>query len=261
MDPGMFPTLFALGLVGGFVSGLLGIGGGIVMVPLLLYVPTALGVGALSMKTAASLTAVQSFFGAISGAIGHKRHKRISVPLAYAMGGSTVIGSLSGSIVSVYLTSKVLLMVFAAMAIVAAVMMLIPIQETGSEPEVEGLEFNKPLAVLVGLIIGTLSGIIGQGGAFLFVPAMLYILRIPTRITIGTTLVVGLASSTAVLLGRVGTNQIPYLMSAILIAGILIGAHVGSTMSQRTPQRVLRGILSVLIFLTALKISYELLLA
>jgi hypothetical protein len=261
MDPGMFPTLFVLGLVGGFVSGLLGIGGGIIMIPLLLYVPPALGAGALSMKTAASLTAVQSFFGAISGAIGHNKHKRISFPLAYLMGGSAVIGSFSGSILSAYLTSEVLLMVFAAMAIVAAVMMLIPIQETESEPDVERLQFNKSLAVIMGLIIGTLSGVIGQGGAFLFVPAMLYILRIPMRITIGTTLLVGLASSTAVLLGRVGTNQIPYLMSVVLVAGILIGAYIGSAMSQKTPQRVLRGILSILIFLTALKISYELILA
>lgn len=257
----MFPTLFSLGLVGGFVSGLLGIGGGIIMVPLLLFVPSALGMGVLSMKTVASLTSVQSFFGAIFGAIGHKRHKRISVPLAYAMGGSTVAGSLAGSVVSVYLSSNILLMVFAGMAVVAAAMMLIPIQETGPEPEVEELLFSRTLALIVGLVIGVLSGIIGQGGAFLIVPAMLYILRIPTRITIGTTLIVGIASSAAVLFGRVGTNQIPYMMSAVLVAGVLIGAQVGSAISQKTPQRVLRGVLSMLIALTAIKIWYEILVA
>jgi len=147
------------------------------------------------------------------------------------------------------------------MAIVAAVMMVLPKHEVGPEPEVASLQFNKPLAIAVGLVIGTLSGIIGQGGAFLFVPAMLYILRIPTRITIGTTLAVGIASSAAVLVGRLGTSQIPYLMSAVLVAGVLIGAQLGSVMSQKTPRRLLRGVLSALIAATALKIWHELLLA
>jgi uncharacterized protein len=260
MDAGMIPTLFSLGLVGGFVSGLLGIGGGIIMVPLLLYVPAALGIGILSMKTVAGITSVQSFFGALSGAIGHKRYNRISVPLAVTMGGSTVAGSLAGSIASVYLSSETLLMVFASMAMVAAIMMMLPKREDGPEPDVETLVFNKPLAVAVGLVLGLLSGVIGQGGAFLFVPTLLYILRIPTRITIGTTLAVGIASSAAVLVGRLGTNQIPYLMSAVLVAGVLIGAQAGSVMSQKTPRRLLRGTLSVLIAAVAVKIWYGLLL-
>ncbi|MBI3547071.1 MAG: sulfite exporter TauE/SafE family protein [Gammaproteobacteria bacterium] len=261
MEVGMFPTLLSLGLIGGFMSGLLGIGGGIIMVPLLLYVPAMVGVGTLSMKTVAGITSMQSFFGAVSGAIGHKRYNRISMPLAMGVGGSTTIGALLGSIISAYLSSEIILMVFASMAIVAAIMMLIPNRETGSEIQIENLQFNKPLAVTVGAVVGLLSGIIGQGGAFLFVPAMLYILHIPTRITIGTTLAVGIVSSAAVLIGRAGTHQIPYLMSAVLVTGVLIGAQLGSILSQKTPQRLLRGVLSVLIAATAIKIWYELLLS
>lgn len=257
----MFPTLLSLGLIGGFMSGLLGIGGGIIMVPLLLYVPAMVGVGTLSMKTVAGITSMQSFFGAVSGAIGHKRYNRISMPLAMTVGGSTTIGALLGSIISAYLSSEIILMVFASMAIVAAIMMLIPNRESKSEAPIESLQFNKPLAIVVGAVVGLLSGIIGQGGAFLFVPAMLYILHIPTRITIGTTLAVGIVSSAAVLIGRAGTHQIPYLMSAVLVAGVLIGAQLGSILSQKTPQRLLRGVLSVLIAATAIKIWYELLLS
>lgn len=261
MDSGMLPTLLSLGLIGGFMSGLLGIGGGIIMVPLLLYVPAMLGVGTLTMKTVAGITSMQSFFGALSGAIGHKRYNRISMPLALAVGGSTTLGSLVGSLASVNLSSETILMVFASMAMVAAVMMLIPNRESGPEADVENLRFNKALAVTVGLVIGLLSGIIGQGGAFLFVPAMLYILRIPTRITIGTTLAVGIVSSAAVLIGRAGTHQIPYFMSAVLVVGVLIGAQLGSILSQKTPRRLLRGVLSILIAVTAAKIWYELLLS
>jgi uncharacterized membrane protein YfcA len=259
MEAGLAITLFTLGLLGGFLSGLIGIGGGIIMVPLLLYVPPALHVGLLTMKTVAGITSVQSFFGAISGAVGHKRHGRISMPLAIYLGGSMSVGALAGSIASQFLSSELILLVFAVMAVIAAVMMLIPQRHADVDTHVRELVFSKPLTIVIGATIGTLSGVIGQGGGFLFIPAMLFLLKIPMRITIGTALAIGIASSTAVLIGRLGTNQIPWLMSAVLVAGVILGAQAGSAMSQRTPRRLLRGILSVLIAGSALKICYELL--
>jgi len=252
-------ALFVLGLFGGFLSGLLGIGGGIIMVPLLLYVPPALSLTALSMKTVAGITSVQSFFGAISGAVGHGRHKRISLSLALTMGGSMAVASLAGSIASKYVSSELMLTVFAAMAVVAAIMMFIPARESDDSRLLEHLTFNKPLAVVVGLTIGALSGIIGQGGAFLFIPAMLYILRIPTRIAIGTALVIGIVSSIAVLIGRISTQQVPYTMSVILVIGVLLGAQLGSILSQKTSRHALRRILAILITATATKMWYEIL--
>jgi len=259
IDAELYATLFTLGLFGGFMSGLLGIGGGIIMVPLLLYVPPALNVGVLSMKTVAGITSVQSFAGALSGAVGHKRYNRISSALALTMGSSMAAGSLAGSIASNWLSSKAILMVFAVMAIIAAVLMLLPKAEDGPDPRPEDVVFNRTLAVVVGLGMGVLSGVIGQGGAFLFIPIMLYVMKIPTRITIGSAMVIGLASSVAVLLGRAGTSQIPYMMSAVLVVGVLIGAQFGSVLSQRTPRKLLRRVLSILIAFTAAKIWYQLL--
>jgi uncharacterized membrane protein YfcA len=256
---GLGATLFGLGLCGGLVSGLVGLGGGVVMVPLLLYVPTALGVGTLSIKVVSGMTSVQSLAGAVSGAAGHRRHRRISRSLALTMGGSMAAGSLVGSLGSASLSSNVILGVFATMAIVASVIMLIPRAEEAAEQDVATLPYDRLLAIATGGGIGLLAGVIGQGGAFLFIPAMLYVLRIPMRIAIGTGLAIGVMSSTAVFIGRAETAQVPIVPSAILVLGVLLGAQVGSAWSQRLPRQALRGILAVLIGATAVNIWYELL--
>ena len=257
MEFDLFACLFVLGLFGGFLSGLLGIGGGIIMVPLLLYVPPLFDIATLDMRTVAGITSVQSFAGALSGAFGHKRYNRISTPLALIMGGSMALSSLLGSILSKYTSSEVMLMVFACMAIASVVMMFIPKPEAADNLQVHELTFNKPLAAIIGTSIGLMAGIIGQGGAFLFIPAMMFLLHIPTRIAIGTALAIGIASSIAVLIGRMGTNQIPYAMSAVLVVGVLLGAQVGSILSQKTPRLILRRILALLITVAALKMWFE----
>lgn len=247
--------LFGLGLLGGGLSGLLGIGGGIIMVPLLLYVPPALGYTALGMKVVAGMTTVQSFAGTLSGALGHQRFKRIHWPLVGAIGIPMTLASFVGSRYSIYASEDLMLLIFAIMALVASLLMLMPKIEQLAEARLEDVRFSFPLAVTIGLLIGTAAGIIGQGGAFLYVPAMLYLLHIPTRICIGSALAVGIFSSGAVLLGRLGSGQIPWQDSLILVAGVIVGAQLGSLLSQRTPRVVLRRILAVVIFATALKIG------
>ena len=259
MDALAYAVLFALGLTGGFFSGLLGIGGGIIMVPLLLYVPPLFGLTPMPMRVVAGITAVQSFVGAASGAVGHNRYNRVHIPLALYLGIPMALSSLVGSVASAHVSNELMLTIFAAMALLAAILILLPQSDTDTEDNIVDLKFNRFFAIAIGLIIGGLAGIIGQGGAFLYIPAMLFILGIPTRITIGTALAVGIASSAAVLLGRIGTHQIPWLWSAVLVTGVVLGAQLGSVLSQYTPRRVLRKILAVIIAGTTLKIWWELL--
>lgn len=259
MDPTYLASLFILGFFGGTLSGLLGIGGGIVMFPLLLYFPSVLGFTALSIKAAAAITSVQSFFGAVSGAIAHHRYRRVNLSLAWYFGGSMCVTSLLGSVTSKFVVEEVILVVFAMMAVVAAYMMLRPKKHHDDDVDnelAETLSFSKPVALLCGSLLGFLSGVVGQGGGFIFVPVMLYILKVPTRITIGTALIVGIASSSAVLIGRAGTLQIPYLLSFVTVAGAILGAQIGAKLSQLTPRHRLRQILSGIILLTAIRMLY-----
>ncbi len=257
MDWALYSTLFGLGLAGGLFSGLLGIGGGILMVPLLLYLPPLLGIAPLTMKVVAGITAVQSFVGALAGAAGHHRFRRIHVGLALYLGVPMAVASLAGSVASKFLSDGVILATFAAMAMAAAMLMQLPGREETTDTPLEEVEFSRRRAVLVGTVIGVLAGVVGQGGAFLYIPAMLLLLQIPTRVAIGTALAVGIAASGAVFLGRMGTDQIPWAWSAVLVAGVVLGAQLGSRLSQYTPRAALRQILAMIITSTAIKICLE----
>ena len=249
-------VLFTLGLIGGFFSGLLGIGGGIIMVPLLLYVPSLIGLEAISMKTAAAITIVQSMAGSFSGLVVHKKNNFVHPKLIIYMGSGVVLGSLLGSFFSKQIQGEVMLGIFASMALIATVLMFIPCKKDEDLP-VESVEFNKYLAFSVALFVGVLGGIVGQGGAFILIPLMLYVLKIPTRIALGSSVAITFLSACAGFIGKWGTGQIPFEMAIVLVAGALIGAQLGGRLSNRLQTASLRTILSTLIAFTALKMWFE----
>jgi uncharacterized membrane protein YfcA len=209
------------------------------------------------MKAVAGMTTVQSLAGAVSGAFGHQRFNRIHWPLVAAVGIPMTAAGFLGSRYSIHVSEQIMLLIFALMALIASLLMLLPKRDGSGEERLENVHISTLSAVAIGLIIGTAAGIIGQGGAFIYIPAMLYLLHIPTRICIGSALAIGILSSSAVLLGRLGSNQIPWENSLILVAGVILGAQIGSILSQKTPRVILRRILAVLILATALKIGFN----
>lgn len=262
MEYELYSALFLSGIVGGLLSGLVGIGGGIIMFPLLLYVPPAFGLGALSVKAAAAITSVQSLFGALSGAIAHHRHRRVHWPLAKDFGGAMTLTSLLGSLASNAISGHWIMILFAVMAVIAAILMLFPRPEVAETAFGDiAPDYSRLRAWLLGAVIGVCAGLIGQGGGFLFVPVLMAFLGMPLRISIGTALAVGVASSVAVVLGRIGTAQIPWLLAAITVSGGILGAQLGAALSQRTPRRLLRGLLAFVVLGTAIKMLYGLFLA
>ena len=124
--------------------------------------------------------------------------------------------------------------------------------------ELAEVHFNKVLAVIIGIVVGILGGIIGQGGAFLLIPLMLYILRIPTRVALGSSVAIAFFSALAGFIGKWGTEQVPFLMAVVLASGAVVGAQVGGKLTKRVQTTTLRGILAVLIAGTALRMSYSL---
>ena len=238
----------------GFLSGLLGIGGGIVMFPLLLYIPPLFGLEAIGVKSITGLTMIQGFFASLSAMLFYNKERFVNRQLVLTLGGSFFLSSLAGSFTSKAVPDNFLLFIFGALALIASVMMLIPRSYAKDDLTEEHVAFNKPLGFLIAIFLGFLLGLVGQGGAFITVPVMLYVLKIPLRVTLGSTLAIGLFSATAGLIGKIATGQVPFTMAVVLLIGAIPFARFGAVVSKKTRTPFLKWLLAFIIIATAIKV-------
>src|SRR4030088_1486979 len=188
------------GFVASFLSGLLGIGGGVVLTPLLLYLPPALGIGALPVKMITGLTIVQAISGSVLGAFRHRAYGNVSARLVLIMGPTGAAASLAGAFISRDVDDRVLLGIFALLALVTAVMLLLP-----AEPQQRGtddLHLNVPLAVAISIVLGFLGGMVGIGAIATILGTLVYLLRVLASMAIGTFLAIVIFAAVAALIGK-----------------------------------------------------------
>ncbi len=257
---GIYILIGGLGFFTGFLSGLLGIGGGIVMAPLLLYIPPLFGFEPLSMRIVAGLTIVQGLLGCLSGALSHRRFRFVSDRLTLYMGTSIFLAAMAGGVGSSYVSNEILLFLFAALALSASFLMLIPVKGDSEYPDVECLNFHRGRAVIAASGVGFLGGLVGQGGSFILIPLMTSFVQIPTRIAIGSNLAIVLLSSIAGFIGKATTGQITWLMTIPIVLTVIPAARLGSHVSRKTPVYRLRQALAVLIAAAAIRIWVSVLL-
>jgi len=250
--------LFVIGFLGSFLSGMLGIGGAIVKYPMILIIPPLFGFEAFTVHEVSGISALDVLFVSIAGVLGYRSGNYINKPLILVMGSSVLIGSLIGSFKSEYLSEVQVNIVYGILAILAVIMMLLPKSQI-DESKLERVIFNKPLAAILGFLVGIGSGIVGAGGGFLLIPIMLLILRIPTRMAIASSLAITFVSAVAVSIGKVTTGQVAYLPTIIIIIAGLIAAPIGAKISTKLNTKVLENILVILILGTAVKIWMDIL--
>ena len=259
MTFGFLAVLVVLSLLGAYISGLVGVGGAIVMIPLLLYGPPLLGVGRLDARTVTAVTMVQVFVAAVAAVIVHRRRRAVRPDLSLIGGGAMAAGSLTGAIASHYATDQVLLLVFALMTLFALALMFVPVETVGRPIFAEHVEFSRPRAVTVCLLVGLVAGLVGAGGAFLLVPLLMVFVGIPIRVTIGSSLAITALAAAAGVTGKLATGQVPLQPALAVILGAVPGAHLGALMSRRLSGRSLRLVLFAVILASAARVWWDLL--
>ncbi|MEK4396337.1 sulfite exporter TauE/SafE family protein [Bacillus sp. FSL K6-2860] len=258
MDFAFLITLFIIGCIGSFLSGMVGIGGSVINYPMLLYIPPLVGVMALSAHEVSGIGAIQVLFSTLGGVLAYRKSGYLHRSLILYMGSSILAGSLLGSYVSHFMPENGMNLVYGLLAIVAVVLMLIPKKGQRADAE-EEVTFHKGLAAGIAFVIGSVSGVLGAGGAFILVPVMLSILKIPVRMTIASSLAITFLSAIGASAGKVLTGQVMLLPAVVLMLASLIAAPIGAKVGQKINAVYLQWALAAMITATALKIWLDLL--
>ncbi|CQR47924.1 Sulfite exporter TauE/SafE [Paraliobacillus sp. PM-2] len=255
---GFIVVIFLIGFIGSFLSGMLGIGGSIIKYPMLLYIPPLFGLAAFSAHEVSGISAVQVLFATIGGVWAYRKGNYLNKSLILYMGIAILTGSFIGGYGSKFMSESSINLVYGILAVMAAVMMFMPKKGLDTIP-LNQVTFNKTLAAVLAFIVGIGAGIVGAAGAFLLVPIMLVVLKIPTRMTIASSLAITFISSIGSTIGKITTGQVNYMPAAIMIIASLLASPLGAKAGKKVNTTLLQIILAVLIAGTAIKIWLDIL--
>ena len=225
---------FVLALPVGIALGLLGGGGSILTVPLLVYV---LGV---ETKSAIATSLFVVGVTAIAALVLHARAKNVRWRTGLIFGTSAMMGAYLAGRVAEQIPGVVLLVAFGVMMLVTAVAMLRKrsVAPAASDAVPARLPIFKVL--LEGLVVGGVTGLVGAGGGFLVVPALVLLGGLPMHVAVGTSLVVLALKSFAGFAGYLGHASIDWPLAIVISLAAVVGSLVGAAWSARVPQRMLR---------------------
>jgi uncharacterized membrane protein YfcA len=239
------------------VSGLVGAGGTIIMVPAVIYILPALGGARLDTHVVTSLGLVQGIAVGVGGGYRHWRGDRLNLKLLRTYGPAIACGGVLGAFAAAKTSSLALLVVFAVVTSAATILLW-------ANPRVVEGSTTAGRAIVVGIVffaIGCLGGLIGVGAGFLTVPLLLYWLGVDIRAAAGTALVFTLLLCFPSLAARAATGQVNWTISGVTAICGIVGAFLGSMLSERLPVRPLRLGLSVVMTAFALRMWLEILFA
>ena len=227
----MFVLVLALSLLIGVALGLLGGGGSILTVPILVYVA---GMGPKE-AIAASLfvVGVTSAVAAVSHARAGRVHWRTG--LIFAAAG--MAGAYAGGRLAEFISGTVLLVAFGLMMLATAVAM---IRGRKKSAPPEGHRLSVPKILLEGFVVGLVTGLVGAGGGFLIVPALVLLGGLPMGAAVGTSLVVISLKSFAGLAGYMSSVQVDWGLAGAVTAAAVVGSLLGGRLTDRIHPETLR---------------------
>lgn len=276
-------VLLGMGAAVGFISGLFGVGGGFLITPLLMFtgVPAAVAVGTSAAQLVAS---------SVSGAFAQYKRNNVDIKLGVVL----LTGGLLGTIIGVEIVRILRLAgqfdVFISLCyvlflgVIGTLMLFESVQtirksragmptssrRPGEHSWIHGLPFQMRFhrsklyisaipPFLIGAFVGFLAAIMGVGGGFVMVPALIYLLRVPTNVVVGTSLFQTVFVAAAATILHAGTiASVDLVLAAILMIGGVIGAQFGASAGTQLKGEQLRFLLAAIVLLVCLRLGWDL---
>ena len=273
--------LLGMGAGVGFLSGMFGVGGGFLMTPLLIFigVPPAVAVGT---------EANQIIAASVSGALAHWRRGNVDL----RMGGVLLVGGAVGSTLGAWVFKElrqlgqidlvislafvVFLGTIGALMAVESTRTLMRRRRSGNLGKahrhhwMHGLPFKMRfhksrlyisviMPLIIGAVVGFLAAIMGVGGGFIMVPAMIYLIGMPTSVVVGTSLFqIIFVTANVTLLHSINNQTVDVMLAMLLLAGAVVGAQVGTRVGALLRGEQLRGLLALLVLAVCAKLAFDL---
>jgi len=271
--------ILGLGGVTGVLSGMFGVGGGFLMTPLLIFigVPPAVSVSTVANQIIAS---------SVSGFRAHWRRGNVDFKMGYFLLAGGLIGSSLGVMlfrwlkqigyIDLFISVSYVIFLGAIGAMMAGesirAIMKTPKKFTsdGKTPLATRLPFKMDfpksklhisaiMPVAIGLFVGVMVSLMGIGGGFFLIPAMIYLLGMPTAVVIGTSLFqIIFITANVTLLYAISTQTVDIMLAFLLLMGSVVGAQFGSKIGAKLPAEYLRGMLAALVLGVAIKLAFGL---
>ena len=274
------PLSVALGALVGFISGMFGIGGGFLMTPLLVFfgIPAPVAVSSMALHVAgSSMSSVMAY--------GRRRAGDLR------MGGGLAAGGLVGAVVGVELFRVLRLLGQADLVVALSYLVFLSVigglmlteslgaivRRRRGEPALAHRDrrpiwlYGLPLKLrfprsrlyisvipplVLGAFVGVLSAIMGVGGGFILVPAMIYVLRMPAGMVVGTSLLQIIVTTALTGVLQAGRNQtVDVVLATLLLIGGVVGAQLGARASSRFRAEELRAVLALIVLLVGLRMG------
>ena len=276
-------VLLGMGAAVGFLSGMFGVGGGFLITPLLIFynIPPAIAVATGANQVIAS---------SISGAIVHLKRGTLDMKLGTVLFMGGMVGSSLGAVVFAWLRSLGQLDLFISilyvvlLGVVGGLMLVeslrairatragtgVAVRKSGQHNWIHKLPlkmrfrtsklFVSVIPVLgLGAGIGFLAAIMGVGGGFLLVPALIYLLKVPTNVVIGTSLFqIIFTSAYTTILHSTANQTVDVVLALALMVGGVAGAQYGARAGQKLRGEQLRALLALLVLSVALRLAFDL---
>lgn len=273
--------LLGMGGAVGFLSGIFGVGGGFLMTPLLIFIgiPPAVAVGSEASQILASSS---------SGVMAHMRRKNVDVK----MGAVLVVGGAIGSGFGVWLfrilrelgqidlvialSYLIFLGTVGSLMLVESIRAWFQVQRSGGRGKLHRHHFlhGLPLKMrfqrsrlyisaltplVLGFLVGILAAIMGVGGGFLMVPAMIYVIGMPTQVVVGTSLFqIAFVTAVTTFLHATNNYTVDIVLALSLIVGGVIGAQIGTSFGAKLRGEQIRILLAVIVLAVCSKLGYDL---
>ena len=271
--------LLGLGGIVGLLSGMFGVGGGFLLTPLLFFI-------GIPPAVAVATGATQIVASSVSGLLAHLKRKTVDLRMGTVLLVGGLIGAALGILLFNYLRSLgqvdllVTLFYVVFLGIIGTLMFvesLRAIRKSGKmrtrrkhnwihnlpfkmKFRVSGLYISVVPPILVGVLVGVLAAIMGVGGGFIMVPAMIYLLGMPTKVVIGTSLFqIIFVTAFTTLLHATTNNTVDIVLAVFLLIGGVIGAQFGTRIGLKLKAEQLRILLALLVLAVGFKLALDLL--